>query len=142
MTVVGWREWAALPDLGVKRIRVKLDTGARSSALHVEDMNISVADGHSKVFFRIRSTHCWNDPARLHECDVLEERSIKNSGGQVEKRPVIRTRIQLAGKEFLIEVSLTNREDMVFPMLLGRQALIGRFLVDPGLPERSFPESI
>jgi hypothetical protein len=135
VTVVGWKEWAALPDLGVKRIKVKIDTGARTSALHVDDMKIFFKDGHRKVSFRIRPYRRRTDLSVLHECNVIEERSVKNSGGKVEKRPVIQTRIRLAGKEFPIEVTLTNREDMIFRMLLGRQALIGRFVVDPGRSE-------
>ena len=135
ITVVGWKEWAALPDLGVKRIKVKIDTGARTSALHVDDMKIFFKDGRRKVSFRIRPYRRRTDLSVLHECDVMEERSVKNSGGKVEKRPVIQTRIRLAGKEFPIEVTLTNREDMIFRMLLGRQALIGRFVVDPGRSE-------
>lgn len=133
---VGWREWIALPDLGVPRIKAKVDTGARSSALHAFDLErVDVGAGAERVRFRI---YPYQRDARRFveaEAELRGERLIRNSGGEQELRPVIRTSIDLLGARFSIELTLARRDVMGFRMLLGRQALRERALVDPG---RSF----
>ena len=132
---LGWREWAGLPDLGVDRIKVKLDTGARTSSLHAFDMERFIREDTEMVRFEI---HPHQRSARnpvLVEREVIDERWVRNSGGQRELRPVIETTVSIGGRSWPIELTLTRRDAMGFRMLLGRQALKRRALVDPG---RSF----
>ncbi|MBO9041434.1 ATP-dependent zinc protease family protein [Curtobacterium flaccumfaciens] len=132
LVVAGWREWAGLPDLGVPWIKVKLDTGARSSALHAFDLEELPGE-------RVRfSLHPWQDTdadASTIECDVHDRRIVRSSTGHTQERIVVRTRIALAGQVVESEVTLSNRDQMGFRMLIGREALRQGFLVDPA---RSF----
>ncbi|MBB1197855.1 MULTISPECIES: ATP-dependent zinc protease family protein [Curtobacterium] len=132
LVVAGWREWAGLPDLGVPWIKVKLDTGARSSALHAFDLEELPGE-------RVRfSLHPWQDTdadASTIECDVHDRRIVRSSTGHTQERIVVRTRIALAGQVVESEVTLSNRDQMGFRMLVGREALRQGFLVDPA---RSF----
>jgi hypothetical protein len=132
---LGWREWVALPDLGVPWIKVKLDTGARTSALHAFDLERFRRAGAERVRFVIHPFQ--RDTARtiVAEGELIDERVVRNSGGSEELRPVIATHLELLGRRWSIELTLTRRDVMGFRMLLGRQALRGRALVDPG---RSF----
>lgn len=130
-TLLGWREWVALPDLNIDRIKCKVDTGARTSALHAFFVEPLVENGTKRVQFGIRPLQ--NDPSfeRICVADVLDERIVADSGGHREKRFVIETSIEVCGAPFKAEVTLTDRETMRFRMLLGRTALCGRFTVDP-----------
>ena len=132
-TVLGWREWLALPQLGIAAIRAKIDSGARSSALHVEDLSSFHADGVEYVRFTLR-TGADEHPIQC-QAPVLDRRPVTDSGGHTTERVFIRTELALAGHRFPIEVNLTNRRKLLFPMLLGRTAMGGHFLVDPA---RSF----
>lgn len=131
-TVIGWREWVALPELGVPAIRAKADTGARSSALHAFGLEVVEVEGRSVARFAVHPDHRSPGPAVVVETDVIGERRIRNPGGRSETRPVISARIAVGEIAFDTEISLTRRDDMGFPMLLGRQTLRRRFLVDPG----------
>jgi hypothetical protein len=126
--VAGWREWAGLPDLGVPWIKVKLDTGARSSALHAFDLEELPGE-------RVRfSLHPWQDTdadATTIECDVHDRRVVRSSTGHTQERIVVLTQIALAGRVIESEVTLSNRDQMGFRMLVGREALRQGFLVDP-----------
>jgi hypothetical protein len=132
LVVAGWREWAGLPDLGVPWIKVKLDTGARSSALHAFDLEELPGE-------RVRfSLHPWQDTdadATTIECDVHDRRVVRSSTGHTQERIVVLTRIALASRVVESEVTLSNRDQMGFRMLVGREALRQGFLVDPA---RSF----
>ncbi|MEM7675184.1 MAG: RimK/LysX family protein [Myxococcota bacterium] len=133
--VVGWREWVKLPDLGVESVKAKVDTGARSSALHALDINIKRQRGVEVVTFRV---HPLQDDAKTTiECraKLLEYRRVKSSNGKTETRPVVLTHLALHGETWPVELTLTARDLMGFRMLLGRQAVRRRFVVDPG---RSF----
>jgi len=130
--VIGWREWLALPDLGIPEIKAKIDSGARSSALHAFDVERFRRDGKAMVRFRVHPYQRDSRRGRVAEAELLDERSVRNSGGHVERRPVIVTTAALGGRGFSIELTLTNRDEMGFRMLLGRQALRRRFLVDVG----------
>lgn len=133
--VVGWREWVALPDLGVGRIKAKVDTGARSSALHAWNLEEFQRDGVRYVRFVV---HPWqHDVAKsiVCECEWIGERAVRSSHGHSETRPVVRTTLEVGGRRWPIELTLTNRDTMGFRMLVGRLAVRGRFVVDPG---RSF----
>lgn len=128
----GWREWVAIPSLGIAAIKAKLDTGARSSAIHAIDIRRSREGGIDVVRFRV---HPLQRDARLVvacEAPLLDERWVRTSGGGAEYRPVVSVDIDFAGERWPIELTLAHRGVMGFRLLLGRQALRGRFVVDPG----------
>jgi hypothetical protein len=127
--VVGWREWAGLPLLGIARAMAKIDTGARTSALHANSIEFFETGGQAWVRFDVTGeaeTMPW------HEAPVTDQRLVRSSNGEAELRSVIRTDLFLAGRTWPIELTLTNRERMELPMLIGREALAGRVLVDAG----------
>jgi hypothetical protein len=128
---IGWREWVSLPDWGVSWIKAKIDTGARTSALHAFDARIiDHADGPWVRF----TIHPWQDtsadPVEV-EAPLVEHRAVRNSSGSLHQRPVVLTTIRLADRVMPIEVTLTPRDEMGFRMLVGRQALRRAYLVDP-----------
>jgi ribosomal protein S6--L-glutamate ligase len=131
--VLGWEEWIALPSLGVPAIKAKIDTGAKTSALHAEGIEPYRVGRLEYVRFKIRPA-----PRRSHICidcaaPVLDNRSITSSNGIPEDRYIIRTDLTVSGRTWPIEVSLSDRRDMNYRMLLGRQALqSGDTLIDPG----------
>lgn len=131
-TNLGWREWLALPALGIASIKAKLDTGARSSALHVEALETFRRDGVLQVRFTVRPRRRGS---RLVSCEapVRDRRVVTDSGGHRGERWFIETEVELAGRRFVTEINLTDRGAMLFPLLLGRSALGGRFAVDPAL---------
>jgi hypothetical protein len=128
----------ALPSLNVDHIKVKVDTGARSSALHAFDVESFEQDGQPWVRFNIHPEQRRRDRVIVATARLLDERPVRNSGGQAEQRPVIQTSVCLNGQQWDIELTLTNRDVMGFRMLLGRQAIRDRFWVDPG---RSYLQS-
>ncbi|MEM1025783.1 MAG: RimK/LysX family protein [Myxococcota bacterium] len=128
---VGWREWVGLPELGVTRIQGKMDTGAKTSALHAVNLREEIRDGERSVRFDVpKTTSSSQGPQALVR--VVDERTIRSSNGGTEIRPVIETRVQIGGGCWPIELTLTDRGQMGFRLLLGRQALRSRVLVDPG----------
>lgn len=134
LTIMGWREWLALPDLGIHAIKAKVDTGARTSCLHAFRLEPFTRDGSE--WLRIWLHPKQNDQTEhLCEAPITDQREVTDSGGHKEMRYVIQTRIQVgfgdAVQEFMAELTLTNRDTMKFRMLLGRQALNGRYLVNP-----------
>ncbi|MDY6938877.1 MAG: ATP-dependent zinc protease [Cyanobacteriota bacterium] len=132
---IGWREHVALPELSVDRIKVKIDTGARSSALHAFDIQEFDRDGKPWVRFNVHPLQ--RDDTQIIEtvAPIFDRREVRNSGGTPQLRPFIRTLVQLGDRQWSIELTLTDRSLMGFRMLLGREAVRQRFLVDPG---RSF----
>lgn len=129
--IVGWREWLALPALNIPAIKAKIDTGARTSALHAVFTERFEQDGKAMVRFGVHPLHSSAAIEIVCTAPLLDERVVTNSGGQSELRYVIETLIGFQGVTWPAEVTLTNRENMKFRMLLGRTALAGRFLVDP-----------
>jgi hypothetical protein len=127
---IGWREWIALPELGVEAIKVKVDTGARSSALHAFEIRSFEKGGVEHVRFTIHPRQRDTAVSVEVECPVVGRRWIRSSSGHRSRRPVIRTQVELLGRTWPIEATLTNRDAMGFRMLLGRKAIRGRFLVD------------
>lgn len=132
LEVIGWREWVALPDLGIQAVKAKVDTGARSSSLHAYGVEEFRRGGKRCVRFRV---HPFQRNARAFvqsESELLEYRRVKSSGGHETLRPVIVTTIELLDARWEIELTLADRDTMGFRMLLGRQAIAKRFLVSPG----------
>lgn len=128
---IGWREWVALPDLNIPAIKVKIDTGARTSALHAFDLEVFERDGRQKVRFGIHPLQRKTRIVRYCVADVQEKRMVTDSGGHCENRYVIRTTLSLADKLWPIEVTLSRRDTMRYRMLLGRTALQGWLIIDP-----------
>ena len=129
-TVIGWREWLSFPELGIPAIKAKVDTGARTSALHAFELEPFEVDGVSKIRFGIHPLQKRDDIQIFCVADVLDQRIIRDSGGHGEQRFVIRTPMRLGQSTWEIELSLTNRDTMLFRMLLGRTAMLGRLVVD------------
>lgn len=127
--VLGWREWVGLPELGIPALKVKVDTGAATSSLHAFAVE---RVGPRRVRFCVHPDQDSDEVVIASEADLVDERLVRNSGGHAELRPVIRTVLLLDGLYFGAELTLTNRALLGFRMLLGREALRGRFLVDPG----------
>lgn len=138
LQIIGWREHLALPDLGITQLKAKIDTGARSSALHAFDVEIFYVQGKQMVRFKVHPYQRDTQRTVTAIAQLVEQREVRNSGGHAQLRPVIETTVELNGDRWLIELTLTNRDVMGFRMLLGRQAVRKRFLVDAG---RSFLHS-
>ena len=130
MPVIGWREWVALPDLGIENIKAKVDSGARSSALHAFDIRTFSRNGEDWVRFEIHPVQRSTRGTIEVEYPVLEYRNVRSSSGKTTRRPVIVTDVSLLDETWPIELTLASRDQMGFRMLLGREAFRGRFLVD------------
>ena len=130
--LLGWRERVALPQLGIGMLKAKLDSGARSSSLHVDTLETFPRDGVTWLRFRLhlarRQPH-----AVCCEAPALDRRAVTDTGGRRTERWFIRSEVRLAGQSFSVDINLTDRRHMLFPLLLGRSALAGRFAVDPAL---------
>ncbi|RUO56335.1 ATP-dependent zinc protease [Pseudidiomarina homiensis] len=130
MQTLGWREWGALPDLGITAIKMKVDTGARTSCLHAFKLEPFSKDGENWLRIWV---HPEQDSDREHMCEakIHDQREVTDSGGHTELRYVIKSKLKVGDFYDDVELTLTNRDSMKFRMLLGRQAMRGVFLVDP-----------
>ena len=131
--VLGWEEWVALPQLRLPAIKAKIDTGAKTSALHAEAIEPFGSTSAPQVRFTIRPAPRRPDISVVCSAPVVDHRAITSSNGIREDRFIIETQIVIQGHTWPIEVSLSNRDEMSYRMLLGRQALkAGGALIDPG----------
>lgn len=143
-TLLGWREYVGLPDLGVDAIKAKVDTGARSSCLHAREIVEFEEGGVAMVRFLLEAT---GQAPLICALPVVDRRPVRDSGGHVTLRPFIRTWLRMGEVVYAAEINLAPRAGMLFPMLLGRTALAGRYCVDPeqsyllGLPPGHDPET-
>lgn len=129
--LLGWKEWLSLPELGIKAVKVKIDTGAKTSALHAFKLETFSESGKEQVRFWFHPAQKRTDIEVICEAPIVDKRVVRDSGGHREDRYVICTPVKLGKLEWPIEITLTSREDMQFRMLLGRNAIVaGNFLVD------------
>jgi hypothetical protein len=131
LDVIGWREWITLPDCGGSRIKAKIDTGARTSTLHAFRLEEFLHEDSAWARFEIHPEQRSSRNAIQVTMPIVEHRRVRSSNGVVQNRPVIRTTLDVLGQQFTIDLTLTNRDEMGFRMLIGRAALRRRFLVDP-----------
>lgn len=130
--IVGWQEWCALPKLSVPATKTKIDSGAKTSALHAADIRPFHRHGNLYVHFLVHPLQNTEKFERACTALVVDQRTVKNSGGYTELRYIINTTITLGQMTWDIDISLTNRDPMIFRMLLGRDALKGHSIIDPG----------
>ena len=128
--IIGWREWVKLPDLGIKTIKAKTDTGAKTSSIHAVDIEYFKKGRRPWVKFKVHPEQRNSKKTIVCKAPLLEKRRVKSSNGQVQERPVITTKIHLGIVSWDIELTLTDRSSMGFRMLLGRDGLKKLFLVD------------
>lgn len=128
---LGWREYVDLPALGLEKIKAKVDTGARTSALHAFEVRQFDVDGRRYVEFKMHPRQRDMQTVVVCQAEVIDERVVRDSGGHTEKRWVIETPVAIGGDTWPVEITLTARDDMLFRMLLGRTAIRKRAVVDP-----------
>jgi hypothetical protein len=129
--VIGWHEEADFPDWGIRRVPVKIDTGAHTSALDVTSYELRHTSGGELIAeLRLALHRKRPQRVRLIKAPVLKMVVVSNSSGMREHRPLIETRLALGGVTKLVQLTITNRSGMRFPVILGRKALKGDFLVD------------
>lgn len=141
LKIVGWREKIHLPEFGLYNYKVKVDTGARTSAIHADDIKMFEVDGKRYVSFTVFPNQKNKKDSRRLTFPKLEKRTIRSSTGRETLRPVVVTEIQVGDEVFEIELTLVNRATLGFRMLLGRTALKGRFVVDSSSSYQQAPSS-
>lgn len=128
---IGWKEWCALPELNIKEIKAKIDTGACTSALHAMVLSISEYKGQKFIRFRVYPHQGDRYAPKICKARLIANRFVMSSNGQREKRYVIRTTVTVGKSSFATEITLTDRSPLRFRMLLGRMALRKHFLIEP-----------
>ncbi len=133
LKTAGWREWGDLPELGIRQIKMKMDTGARTSCLHT--FHIEEFENQGQPWLRFKVHPIQGDDDTVVECEapVHDVRTVTDSGGHREKRFVIVTQLSLGGETWPVEMTLTNRDTMKFRMLVGRTAMNKRLVINPSL---------
>ena len=128
---LGWREWVSLPQLGIRQIKAKVDTGARTSALHAFSVRVFQEGDKERVEFMLHPVQKDNETVVTCVADILDRRTVTDSGGHKEERFVISTELAIGKYSWPVEVTLTARDDMLFRMLIGRTAIKNIARVDP-----------
>ena len=131
LPLLGWREWISLPDLNIDLIKAKIDTGARSSALHAFAIDPYRKGGESWIMFAIHPKQRHSDFIIECHAPIKDRRLVSDSGGHKQRRYVIETRLILGQSIITAEMTLTNRDSMLFRMLIGRTTMNNRFIIDP-----------
>lgn len=145
--VVGWREWVSLPSLGIARIKAKLDTGARTSALHALRCERYTERGAPHVRLHVQPRQREGGRVLVVETAIIDERTVADSSGHRERRIVIASEFTLGTAQWPIELTITNRDSLRFRMLLGRSAMHGHLIIDPdrsyvlGKPDKVKPKA-
>lgn len=129
--VVGWREWVSLPGFGIARIKAKLDTGARTSALHALRMERYIERGAPQVRLHVQPRQRDEGRVLVVETAIIDERTVSDSSGHRERRIVIASELCMGSLRWPIELTITNRDSLRFRMLLGRSAMHGHLIIDP-----------
>lgn len=129
--IIGWREWVALPSLGITRIKAKLDTGARTSALHALRSDRYTERGAPHVRLHVQTRQRAGEQVLVIETAIIDERTVSDSSGRRERRIVVASDLALGEQRWPIELTITNRDTLRFRMLLGRSAMQGHLIVDP-----------
>ena len=129
--LLGWREWVGLPELNIAQIKAKVDTGARSSALHAFAIDPYRKGGQRWVMFTIHPIQNNSEMAIECHAPIKDRRMVSDSGGHKQRRYVIETRLILGQSLITAEMTLTNRDSMLFRMLIGRTTMNNRFIIDP-----------
>jgi len=130
LLTVGWREWVSLPEIGIPRIKAKIDTGARTSCLHTAAYEVFQKDNRDWVRFTVHPLKSHHEIENHAEFPVSDFRVVRDSGGHEERRPFVTTTLKFPTASWEIEISLSNRENMKFRMLLGRTSMRKKILVD------------
>ena len=128
---VGWREWVSLPTLGIARVKAKLDTGARTSALHALRSDRYTERGAPHVRLHVQPRQRAGGRVLVVEAEIIDERTVSDSSGHRERRIVIASELAFGAECWLIELTITNRDSLRFRMLLGRSAMQGHLIIDP-----------
>ncbi len=131
LTTIGWREWVSLPELKIPALKAKIDTGAKTSSLHAFNITPVQRNNMEFVTFDIHPVQKNNHFILTCEAPVIDKRIVKDSGGHEELRYVIKTALTLGTDNMTIEMTLSNRDNMRFKMLLGRHALKNKYCVNP-----------
>ncbi len=129
--LIGWREWCALDKLGIPAIKAKIDTGAKTSALHADNIEVFKKNGEDYIKFIVHPIQKNSDITSYCEAKIKDRRFITSSNGEREKRYVIETTFKIGNTLFTSDMTLTTRYGMTYRMLLGKDALIaGKFMID------------
>ena len=130
-SIIGWQEWVSLPELNIPGIKAKIDTGAKTSSLHAYNIEYVLKNGINYVIFEVHPIQRNNQIKQICEAPLIGYKNVKSSTGIKQKRPVILTNLIIDNIKLPIELNLSNRDSMGVRMLIGRQALKGKFLVNP-----------
>ena len=142
LALLGWREWISLPDLGVDKISAKIDTGANTSSLYATHIKVIEINDEEFAKFRVTYGKPGHRKFSTTQAPLVGFRKVKSSSGETEERPVIKTSICIMGQCWKSEVTLTSRQSMQYPMLLGRACLRKRFIVDPSKSHLSAKQEV
>ena len=129
--IVGNREWCSLPELGIPAIKARVDSGAKTSSLHAFDLELFKQEGKDWVRFEVHPLQKNRKVSLVCECPVIDRRLVRSSSGEEELRYVVRSRLGMKEHSWPLELTLANRDSMGYRMLLGREAMMGRMLIDP-----------